>query len=175
MKKLLACAALTCLAALAACTAPAPSDEAQLAVPKAVDCARLGSTVDVEADASETFGPRSAPAGPPLRVRLKDLRSVSPVIPPGRKEKTEGRFAGLVPFQVETAGTHSVLIASLAWTDVGETNPIRTLQPRSFEWLTLCGKKFKSGLYALEPGKTYFVQLWDSPDRELDLMIRRLP
>jgi len=35
--------------------------------------------------------------------------------------------------------------------------------------------RWKSGLYALESGRLYFVQLWDSPDRELTLMIRRLP
>jgi hypothetical protein len=37
----------------------------------------------------------------------------------------------------------------------------------------VCGKRFKIGLYALETGRLYFVQLWDSPDRELTLMIRR--
>jgi hypothetical protein len=166
-----------CLAFLAAvgCTPSGPADEAQLAVPKAIDCDRLGATVQVEADASGDFGPRAAPVGPPLHVRLKELRAVSPALTPGRKEKSEDRFAGLVPFRVEGSGTYTLLVASLAWADVGAVSPSRPIQPRSFEWLTLCGKKFKSGLYGLERGKAYFVQLWDSPDRELTLMIRRLP
>lgn len=166
-----------CLAFLAAagCSGSGPADEAQLAVPKAVDCDRLGGTVQVEADSSASFGERAAPVGPPLHVRLKELHTVSPALAPGRKEKPQDRFAGLLPFRVEASGTYTLLVASLAWADVGEANPARPVQPRSFEWLTLCGKKFKSGLYALEPGKPYFVQLWDSPDRELTLMIRRLP
>ena len=32
-----------------------------------------------------------------------------------------------------------------------------------------------SGLHALEPGRVYFVQLWNRPDCELALMLRRLP
>jgi hypothetical protein len=122
-----------------------------------------------------TFGRSAAPVSPPLHVRLHDLRKVSPAVAPGRKEKSEDRFAGLVPFHVETSGNYTILVASLAWADVGEANPPRLVDPQSFNWITLCGKRFKSGLYALEPGKPYFVQLWDSPDRELELMIRRLP
>lgn len=56
-----------------------------------------------------------------------------------------------------------------------ESNPPRLTEPLNFKWVTVCGQKFKSGLYALEPGGLYFVQLWDSPDRAFTLMIRRLP
>lgn len=161
--------------AASGCTPSGPADQAQLAVPKAIDCARLGGAVTVEGAASASLGHGAAPVGPALQVRLLELRSVSPSLAPGRKEKSEDRFAGLVPFIVEASGTYTVLIASLAWADVGEANPPRPLQPRSFEWLTVCGRKFKSGLYSLEAGKPYFVQLWDSPDRELTIMIRQLP
>lgn len=161
--------------AAAGCTASGPPAEAQLAVPKAIDCARLGTTVQVDADASVGAGQRAAPVGPLLQVRLKELRVVSPALAPGRKEKSEDRFAGLLPLRVDAGGTYALLVASLAWADVGEATPPRPVSPRSFEWLTVCGRKFKSGLYVLERDKPYFVQLWDSPDRELTLMIRRLP
>lgn len=166
-----------CLAFLAAmgCTGPGPADEAQLAVIGAIDCDRLPAAVDVQAVASLSSGRPAAPVGPPLHVSLQELRGVSPALTPGRKEKSEDRFAGLVPFRVEASGVYTVLLASLAWADVGQASPPAPIKPRSFEWLTVCGRKFKSGLYALEPGKGYFVQLWDSPDRELTLMIRRLP
>lgn len=157
------------------CTGSGPADEAQIAVSRAVDCDRLPATVNLEADTSVTFGRPAAPVNPPLHVRLHDLRKVSPAVEPGRKEKSQDRFAGFVPFRVEAGGAYTVLVASLAWADLGEANPPRPVQSKSFNWITVCGKKFKSGLYALEPGKPYFVQLWDSPDRELTLMIRRLP
>lgn len=166
-----------CIALLATvgCTASGPADEAQGVVSRAVDCDRLPAAVNVEADTSVSFGRPAAPVGPPLRVRLHDLRNVSPAVAPGRKEKSEDRFAGLVPFHVEASGDYTILVASLAWADLGEANPSRPVGPRSFNWVTVCGKRFKSGLYSLEAGKSYFVQLWDSPDRELTLMIRRLP
>lgn len=159
----------------AGCTASQAADDAQRAVAKAIDCDRLGGTVAVQAEASVKFGDGAAPVGPPLRVRLRELRAVSPALAPGRKGGSKDRFAGLVPFRVNASGTYTVLLASIAWADVGEADPARTLPPQSFEWITICGKQFKSGLYALEVGKPYFVQLWDSPDRELTLMIHRLP
>lgn len=164
---------LLAVLAAAGCTASGPAEEAQRAVSRTIDCERLGATVNV--DAAAGLEGRSAPVGPPLNVRLQELRKVSAALAPGRKEKTEDRFAGQVPFRVDQGGTYAVLVASLAWADLGEANPARLIEPLSFKWVDVCGKKFKSGLYALEQGKSYFVQLWDSPDRELALMIRRLP
>jgi len=169
--------------AIAACTEPGPQTEAerraeqkQAAVPRAIACDGLDvTTVDIEAGVSASPVGAEAPVGPPLRLRLHDLRAVSPLIAPGRKEKSADRFAGLVPFRVAASGTHTVLVASLAWADLSEADPPRLVEPQSFKWVTVCGKRFKSGLYALESGRAYFVQLWDSPDRELTLMIRRLP
>ena len=175
-------AALFALLALAGCTAPEPAgeaarqaEEAHAALPRAIDCERLGAALDVEADTSAGARRAAAPLGSPLNVRLHGLRTVSPVFTPGRKAKSDDAFAGLVPFRVEASGTYTVLVASLAWADLGEANPPRLVEPQSFSWVTACGKRFKSGLYALEPGRVYFVQLWDSPDRELTLMLRRLP
>lgn len=165
---------LAYLAALG-CTASGSADEAQIAVSRAIDCDRLPARLNVEAETSVRFARAAAPVGPPLHVRLHDLHKVSPAVAPGRKEKSAARFAGLVPFGVDASGAYTVLVASLAWADVAEANPPGLVQPHSFKWVSVCGKKFKSGLYALEPGKPYFVQLWDSPDRELTLMIRRLP
>jgi len=166
-------ALLLALLAAAGCTASGPADEAQLAVSRAIDCGRLGVPVTMAAAAA--LEQRNTPMGPPLNVRLQELRQVSPALTPGRTEKTEDRFAGLVPFFPSESGTYTVLVASLAWADLGEAKPPRLVEPRSFKWIDLCGRKFKSGLYALEGGKAYFVQLWDSPDRELAMMIRKLP
>ena len=166
------CFLLVVLAA-AGCSAPGPADEAQLAVSRSIDCNRLGAAVNF--DAATSPEQRAAPIGPLLNVRLQELPKISPAFTPGRKEKTQERFAGFVPLRVSESGTHTVLIASIAWADLGEANPPRLVEPQSFKWIEVCGKKFKSGLYALQPGKPYFVQLWDSPDRELAMMIRRLP
>jgi len=166
-------ALLLAFLAAAGCTASGPADEAQLAVSRAIDCGRVGAPVGV--DAAAALEQRNTPIGPLLNVRLQELRQVSPALTPGRKEKTEDRFAGLVPFFPNESGTYTVLVASLAWADLGEAKPPRLVAPRSFKWIDVCGKKFKSGLYALEGGKAYFVQLWDSPDRELAMMIRKLP
>jgi hypothetical protein len=143
-------------------------------VPVAIDCGRLGAALDVQAETSAGASRAAAPLGPLLKVRLHELRAVSPLVAPGRKEKSANRFAGLLPFRVEASGTYSVLVASLAWADLGAADPPRLIEPLNFKWVTVCGEQFKSGLYALEPGRLYFVQLWDSPDRELALMIRRL-
>lgn len=166
-------ALLPAFLAAVACTASGPADEAQRAVSRSIDCARLGAPVGM--DAGTALEQRATPVGPPLNVRLPELRRVSPVLAPGRKERTQDRFAGLLPFLPSETGTYTVLVASLAWADLGEANPPRRVEPRSFEWIEVCGTKFKSGLYALEGGKPYFVQLWDSPDRELTMMIRKLP
>lgn len=166
-------ALLLAFLAAAGCTASGPADEAQLAVSRAIDCGRLGAPVGV--DVAAALEQRRTPIGPPLNVRLQELSQVSPALTPGRKEKTDDRFAGLVPFFPDESGTYTVLVASLAWADLGEANPPRLVEPQSFKWIDVCGKKFKSGLYALEGGKAYFVQLWDSPDRELAMMIRKLP
>ncbi len=170
------------LLAIAGCTASGPAEEAarraeevQAAVPRAIDCERFGIAVDVQAETSASASRAAAPLGPLLKVRLHELRAVSPLLSAGRKEKSSDRFGGLLPFRVEASGTYSVLVASLAWTDLGAADPPRLIEPLNFKWVTVCGQKFKSGLYALEPGRLYFVQLWDSPDRELTLMIRRLP
>ena len=183
MKSLGACSAFLAFLSIAGCTASGPegdaarrSEQAQARVPGAINCDGLDSAaVKVEADASVSRARAAAPVGPPLHVRLHGLRTVTPALAPGRKEKSAETFAGLVPFRVETKGNYSVLVASLAWADLGEANPSLLIEPQSFKWVTVCGKQFKSGLYALEPGKAYVVQLWDSPDRELTLMIRRLP
>ncbi len=173
---------LLALLALAGCSAPGPGGEAtrraaeaQAEVSRAIDCARLGAAFDVEAGTSLGAGRGAAPLGSPLKVRLHELRAVSPLLSPGRKEQSSDRFGGLLPFRVEVSGTYTVLVASLAWADLGAADPPRLIEPLNFMWVTVCGQKFKSGLYRLEPGRLYFVQLWDSPDRELSLMIRRLP
>ena len=175
-------ASLSALLAIAGCTAPGPADEAarraeelQAAVPATIDCGQFAAKpVDVEARASVSLDGAPAPVGPALNVRLHSLRAVLPLIEPGRQEKSGARFAGLVPFRVEASGTYTVLVASLAWADLAEANPPRLVEPQSFKWVTVCGKQFKSGLYALEPSRDYFVQLWDSPDRDLALMLRRV-
>jgi hypothetical protein len=175
-------AALLALLALAGCTASGPAgqaarraEELQAAVPRAIDCERLGAALDVVTETSAGASRAAAPLGPPLKVRLHELRAVSPLVAPGRKEKSTDRFAGLVPFRVEASGTYTVLVASLAWADLAATDPPRLVEPLDFKWVTVCAERFKSGLYAFEPGRLYFVQLWDSPDRQLTLMIRRLP
>ena len=175
-------AALLALFAVAACTGPGPAgeaarraDEAQALVTRAIDCERLGAAIDAQAETAADANRAPVPLGQPLRVRLHELRAVTPSVAPGRKEKAADRFAGLVPFRVAASGTHAVLLASLAWADLAEANPPRLVPPQSFEWLTVCGRRFKSGLYALEPGREYVVQLWDSPDREVTLILRRLP
>ncbi|HLB15961.1 MAG TPA: hypothetical protein VJM14_13590 [Burkholderiales bacterium] len=182
MKRAARSASLAGLLAIAGCTAPGPADEAarraealQAAVPAAIDCGQFAAKpVHVEARALGSLDGTPAAVGPVLNVRLHGLRAVSPLVKPGRQEKSGARFAGLVPFRVEGNGTYAVLVASTAWADLAEAKPPRLVAPQSFKWLTVCGTQFKSGLYALEPGRDYFVQLWDSPDRELTVMIRRL-
>jgi hypothetical protein len=175
-------AALLVLLTIAGCTNLRPgtettrrTEDSQSVVSNAVDCQRLGAPIDFEAHGSNSVGGTVAPVGPRLNLRLQGLRTVVPVLAPGRQAKSENRFAGVMPFRIETGGTYAVLVASLAWADVGQAGPPRFIQPQSFEWVTLCGKRFKNGQYTFESAKTYLVQLWDSPDRELEVMIRRLP
>jgi len=183
MQRTARCASLAALLAIAGCTAPGPVDEAgrraqalQAAVPAAIDCGRFAARpLDVEANVLGSLDRAAAPVGSVLNVRLHSLHAVSPLIKPGRQEKSRATFAGLVPFRVEASGTYTVLVASTAWADLAEADPPRLVAPQSFKWVTVCGTQFKSGLYALEPGRDYFVQLWDGPDHELVLMIRRLP
>jgi len=174
-------AALFASLAVAGCTASGPAGEAarraevtQAAVPQAIDCDRLGAAFDLQSEIAVGASRAAAPLGPLLKVKLHELRAVSPLVVPGRKEKSADRFAGLVPFRVEESGTYSILVASLAWADLGVADPPRLHQPLNFKWVTVCGERFKSGLYALEPGRLYFVQFWDSPERELALMILQL-
>jgi hypothetical protein len=177
-------AILPALLAIAGCAVlPALSEKDkqveawQATVPSAIDCSRLAATRPFEVEANASMAPDlvGVPAGPALRVRLRDLSAVTPLVDPGRQAKSGRRFAGLVPVRVETKGRYTVLVASLAWADLATADPARIVAPLDFKWLTICGTRYKSGLYALEPDRTYFVQLWDSPDRALDLMIRRLP
>jgi hypothetical protein len=79
-----------------------------------------------------------------------------------------------VPIRVEASGIYTVLVASLAWADLATGDPARRVEPLDFKWVTVCGRSYKSGLYAFERGKRYSLQLWDSPDRELALIVRRL-
>ena len=171
---------LLALLALAGCAAPGPgveaarhAEEAQAAVPRTIDCERLGAAIEFQTQTSVGASRVAAPLGPMLKVRLQQLHLVSLLVSPGRKEKTTNRFAGLLPFRVEASGTYSVLVASLAWADLGAADPARLIEPLNFQWVAACGQKFKSGLYTLAKGSLYFVQLWDSPDRELALMIQR--
>lgn len=182
MTMLRPCGALLLLLTIVGCTGFGPAgetarraDEAQSAVPRVIDCSRLaGAPVAFVANPSGGLDRAAAPVGSSLNVRLHALRTVSPVLTPGRQAKSEDRFAGLVPIRVETGGTYTVLVASLAWADVGEADPPRLVQPHSFKWITVCGTRFKSGLYTFESGKVYVVQVWDSPDRELNVVIGRL-
>ncbi len=167
---------------LAGCAGTGPEGEAarqamalQALVPAAIDCNQIaGAAVDVAARTAGPVADPRAPVGSVLNVRLHALGAVVPLVTPGRKEKPEARFAGLVPFRVDAGGTYTVLVASLAWADLAEANPPRLVEPLGFKWVEACGKRFKSGLYALEPDRDYVVQLWDSPDRDLTLMVRRL-
>ncbi|MGH8673834.1 MAG: hypothetical protein ACREVG_05945 [Burkholderiales bacterium] len=167
---------------LAGCAGTRPDGEVarqamalQASVPAAIDCSMVaGKPFEMMALPVGPVADSRAPVGPVLNVRLHALGVVSPLVRPGRKEKPDARFAGLVPFRVEEGGTYTVLVASLAWADLVEANPTRLAESRGFKWVEACGKRFKSGLYALEPGRDYVVQLWDSPDRDLTLMVRRL-
>ena len=176
------CGAFLVLVTIAGCKSSGPvteaslrAEETQSEISRVIDCDRLGAPVDFETHVSASLGRAAAPVGPLFNLRLHGLRTVSPLLVPGRHAKSENTFAGLVPFRIEASGTYTVLVASVAWADVVEADPPRVIQPRSFKWVTLCGKPFKSGLYTLESNKIYLVQLWDSPDRELNVMIRRLP
>jgi hypothetical protein len=174
---------LLTLLALAGCAGTRPdSEEArqamalQASVPAAIDCNQVaGQKVDVAARATgPVAGPR-APVDRVLNVRLQPQGAVFPLVMPGRKAKPDGRFAGFVPFRVDAGGNYAVLVASLAWADLAEADPARLVEPLDFKWVEACGKRFKSGLYVLEPGRDYVLQLWDSPDRDLSLLLRRLP
>jgi len=172
---------LLALLALAGCAAPGPggegagrAEEMQAAVPREIDCERLGTAIQIEAEISAGVIRTAAAVGPLLNVRLHELRVVSPLLQPGRQEKTADRFAGLLPFRVDASGTYTVLVASLAWADLGAADAPRPIETLNFKWVTLCGQKYKSGLYALEPGRNYVLQLWDSLDRDVSVMIRRL-
>ena len=175
-------AAMTLLALLAGCAGTRPDGVAarqamalQALVPAAIDCSQVaGAPVDVAAQTAGPVADPRAPVGSALNVRLHALGAVFPLVRPGRKEKPDARFAGLVPFRIDAGGTYTVLVASLAWADLAEANPVRLVEPLGFKWVEACGKRFKSGLYALEPGRDYVVQFWDSPDRDLTLMVRRL-
>ena len=167
---------------LASCAGTRPDGEAarramalQALVPAAIDCNQVANApVDVVARMAGPVSDPRAPVGSVLNVRLHTLSAVFPLVTPGRKEKPDARFAGLVPFRVDAGGTYSVLVASLAWADLVEANPARLVEPLGFKWVEACGKRFKSGLYVLEPGRDYVVQLWDSPDRDLELIVRWL-
>ena len=167
---------------LVGCAGTRPDGEAvrqamalQASVPTAIDCNQVaGAPVNMAARVAGPVADSRAPVGPVLNVRLHALGAVFPLVTPGRKEKPDTRFAGLVPFRVDAGGTYTVLVASLAWVDLAEENPVRLVEPLGFEWVEACGKRFKSGLYVLEPGRDYVVQLWDSPDRDLALMVRGL-
>lgn len=182
MKYLSVCGALLGFFMVVGCSNPGPTteaerpaEEAQAAVSRVIDCSRFDAAADVEAAGSARVDGTTVPMGSALKVRLRNLRAVSPLVPPGRKEEGEEKFAGLVSFRVAAAGTYTVLVASFAWADLGQMNPPRLVEPLSFKWVTLCGKRFKSGVYTLEEGGVYFVQLWDSPDRDLTIMIHPLP
>lgn len=174
--------ALVASLAMVGCTAPGPTgeaarlaQEAQAAIPGAIDCERFATALEVQADTAGGATRSAAPLDRSLKVRLNELRLVSPIVPPERREKSADRFAGLVPVRVAESGTYAVLVGSLAWADLAAADPARPVEPLSFKWLTLCGQRFKSGLYSLAPHRLYYVQFWDSPDRVLTVMIRRLP
>lgn len=157
---------------LVACT---QSDPAQSVVPGLVDCQRLATGV-IAVEAQDVSNVNAvAPTGAPLGVRLRRLSAVSPLVTPGREPKSDDVFAGLVPFRADASGDYAVLVASFAWTDLAQPDPPRLVPPRNFEWVTVCGTRFKSGLYTLAAGEVYVVQLWDSPDREIRMLIRHLP
>jgi hypothetical protein len=169
--------------AIAGCTSSQPASDSarqaemlQRAVPSAIDCGHLAAARPVEIDAKAALGPgsQSVPVGPELRVRLRELHAVAPLVAPGRAAQSGERFAGHVPIRVEASGIYTVLVASLAWADLATGDPARRVEPLSFEWVTVCARNYKSGLYALERDKGYFLQLWDSPDRELALLVRQL-
>lgn len=148
----------------------------QASVPAAINCDQVaGAQVDVAARATVPVTGPGAPLDRVLNVRLQAHGDVFPLVMPGRKGNPDGRFAGLVAFRVDAPGNYAVLVASLAWADLAEANPARLVEPLDFKWVGACGRRFKSGLYVLEPGRDYVVQLWDSPDRDVSLLIRRLP
>lgn len=182
MKRTTLFTSLTAVLAIAGCAAPKSASEAaqradklQASIPGAIDCSRLPArAIDLESRASANLDRAAAPIASMLNVRLHSLQAVSSLIRPGRQHKMGARFAGMVPFRVEERGIYTILVASLAWVDLSEATPPRRVEPQSFKWVTVCGTRFKSGLYALEPDRDYFLQLWDSPDRELTLITQRL-
>lgn len=87
-------AALFALFAVAGFTASGPAgeaarraEEAQAAVPRAIDCDRLGAVIDVQAETSAGASRAAAPLGSLLKVRLQELRSVSPLVAPGEDSR----------------------------------------------------------------------------------------
>ena len=61
--------------------------------------------------------------------------------------------------------------ASEAWVDLVDGVPNRVATPRSYEWVELCGRPMKAGIYELHAGGRYLIQLSASPDATVDLFV----
>lgn len=145
-----AASALEALAGCQAFTHPAPFESAS-SVP---DAARTPLTVNKVVGA-----------------RLQELSAIKFALDPKKPEQRPGQRGGLIAFAAPAAGVYVLGSASVAWIDLVEAAPNRVATPRSYEWVELCGRRMKAGIFDLQADARYVIQLWASPDAIVDLFV----
>lgn len=122
------------------------------------------------ASAAATADAASAPAiaiGRAAEVTLHPAAHLTPATPPGRAAKP-GSHAGLIAFDVATAGTYRVALSNAAWIDVVAGGA--ALESATHGHGPRCSGMRKLVAFALRPGR-HLLQVSGSPDASVRVLV----
>lgn len=106
-----------------------------------------------------------------VAAQIQELSQVKFAIDPEKRQQQPGQRGGLIAFTAPTAGTYLLGSASQAWIDLVEADRRHVVAPRSYEWVELCGRPLKAGIFELRASARYVIQLSASPDPVVELFV----
>lgn len=111
------------------------------------------------------------PVNKVFTARLCSMSDVKFVLGPEKRQGKPQDAGGLLALTPPATGTYILGSVSRAWIDVVEEEQNNFAKARFYQWVDLCARRMKAGLFGLRAGARYWIQISASPDSALDLYL----
>jgi len=112
------------------------------------------------------------PVNKVVSAKLHAMDKVKFALVPEKKQGRPRDGGGLFALTPSVTGTYVLGTVSRAWIDVVDQERNRFATAKPYQWVDLCGRRMKAGVFELRAGVRYRIQISVSPDPVLDLFCR---
>ncbi len=102
---------------------------------------------------------------------LHPMTSVRYVINPEKKQGKPEHTGGLLEITAPTTGTYALGTVSAAWIDMVNHDERKLTKAKLYQWVDFCSRRMKAGLFELQAGARYWIQISASPDSAIDVFV----